>query len=155
MKVSVPKETGYETKANALLPLEEDPELYKLDKTNSVQWELRSTPADANSPSHWCQVRVLQGTETPRQMSRWQIDVEKVVAGLNTTTKDAQRPLMEACMRSGPKAIFGAAIDYMAQNLFDQGLPAALATDVKNGNNLAETAYRAAGVKGHISVDVL
>ena len=99
MKVSVPKETGHQTKAKALLPLEEDPELYKLDKTNSVQWELRSTPIDANSRSYWYQVHVRQGTETPRQMSRWQINVEKVVVGLNATTKDAQCPLMEACMR--------------------------------------------------------
>ena len=135
--------------------MEEDPELYKLDKTNSVQWELRSTPTDANSPSYRCQVRILQGTETPRQMLRWQIDVEKVVAGLNATTKDVQRPLMEACMRSGPKAIFGAAIDSMAQNLFEQGLAAVFATDVANGNNLAETAYCTAGVEAHISVDVL
>ena len=68
MKVSVPKENnGLQKKAKALLPLEEDPELYKLNKTNSVSWDLQSTPSAADSPTHWCQVRVPQGTETPRQ----------------------------------------------------------------------------------------
>ena len=123
MKVSVPKETsGLQKKTKALLPLEEDSELCKLDKTNLVSWDLQSTPADNGSPTHWCQVRALQGTKMPRQMSRWRLDATKVVVGPPATTAATQRPVMEACMYPGPLAIFGGAVELMAQAAFDAGL---------------------------------
>ena len=152
MKVSVPKETnGLQKKAKALLPLEEDPELYKLDKTNWVSWDLQSTPTDNGSPTHRCQVCVLQGTETPRQIIRWRLDVQKVVVGPPVKTAATQRPVMEACMRPGPLTIFGGAVESMAQAAFDAGLPAALAANVTAGNNDWERAYRLAGNDAHVN----
>ena len=112
MKVSVPKETsgGIQKKVKALLPLEEDPELHKFDKTNLVLWDLQSTPADNASPTYRHQVRVLQGTQMPCQMSLWQFDATKVVVGLAVTTAATQRPVMEARVHPGPLAIFGGAV---------------------------------------------
>ena len=155
MKVSAPKETCIRTKAKALLPLEEDPELCKLDKTNSVSWDLRSTPRSADSPTCQHQVRVLQGTKTPRQIIRWPLDVQKVVVGLPVTTAATQRPVMEACVRPGPLAIFGGRVESMAQAAFDAGPPATLAADVTAGNNDWERAYRLAGNNAHIDKDML
>ena len=99
---------------------------------------LRSTPSNAASPTHRCQARVLQGTETPCQMMRWQMDAQKVAARLAATDVSVQRPIMEACMHPGPLSIFGGVVDGPAQVLFHQGLETALATDGANKNNNEE-----------------
>ena len=50
MKVVPPKTNGYRKKADLILPLEEDPEdMHQLDKTNSVSWNIKTIPADADS----------------------------------------------------------------------------------------------------------
>ena len=58
-------------------------------------------------------------------------------------------------MRPEPLAIFGGAVESMAQAAFDVGLPAALAADVTAGNNDRETACRLAGNAAHITKDTL
>ena len=87
-------------------------------------------------------------------MMRWQLDAQKVVAGLNATTA-VQHPIMEACMRPGPLSISSGAINSLAQVTFDRELEQALQIDANNSNNLAETAFRAAGTAAHITTGVL
>ena len=96
MKIS--PSTEQTKKPESLLPLQDNPELYCLDKTNSVSWELLTDPADANSAQY--------RFETAHQMVRWQLDVEKVCVGLGVTTVATQQPIMEAMMRQGPKSAF-------------------------------------------------
>ena len=43
---------GTSKKMHHVLPLEEDAKPRKLDKSNSVSWELKTNPADADSPTH-------------------------------------------------------------------------------------------------------
>ena len=86
MKVVPPKEVT-KTISKIILPLVDDPEVDKLDKTNSVSYELRSSPADSNSPKYKVMVRVLTGGESPRAAIKWREDVDKVIVGLNITLK--------------------------------------------------------------------
>ena len=104
MKVSPPTERV--KKPELLLPLQDNPELYRLDKTNSVSWDLLTDPADANSTKNRFQARILQGNESVRHMVRWKLHVEKVLVGLGVTTVATQQPIMEAMMRQGPKSAF-------------------------------------------------
>ena len=54
-------------------------------------------------------------------------------------------------MRPEPLAIFGGAVESMAQAAFDAGLPAALSANVTAGNNDWERAYRLAGNDAHVN----
>ena len=108
MKIS--PSTERTKKPEPLLPLQDDPELYRLDKTNSVSWDLLTDPTDANSAKYRFQARILQGNETARQMVHWKLDVEKVYTGLGVTTVATRQPIMEAMMRQGPKSAFRGSI---------------------------------------------
>ena len=88
MKISVPNKEPKSPKT-FLLPLIEDDEMYRLDKSNSVVYNLKTQPAaGAGSPEYKYQVRVLQGTEDVRAILKWKGDVFKVCVGLNVTTLD-------------------------------------------------------------------
>ena len=154
-KVVVPKDFGYLKKAESLLPLIEDLELYKLDKTNSVSWELSTQPGTAGAPTYKYQVRVLTGTETARQMLRWRLDVIKVCTGLNVTTLATKRPIMEACMRPGPLSNFNAAVEASAQVRYNAALETAYATDQVDGNAIASGRVIARGAGYYLHVDDL
>ena len=105
MKIVPTKENGFQKKHDLILTLQEDvEETYTLDKTNSISWELSSRPGTAGAATYKFQCRILTGDETPRQMIRWRQDVIKVCVGLHVDTLDTRRPIMEACMRAGPKA---------------------------------------------------
>jgi hypothetical protein len=88
MKIAATKSDGFQKKSDPLLPLTEDIELYKLDKTNSVSWELSTVPVTAGAARYKFQCRVLQGDKMPQQMICWHLDVMKVVTGLNVNTVD-------------------------------------------------------------------
>ena len=128
---------GKSKTAPHLLSLEEDDGLYYLDKTNSVSWELYTVPADHASAKYKFQVRILQGDETPRQMVRWRLDVTKVCVGLDVTTLETRKPVMEACMRAGPKANFEAGLLVCATEPYNAALTAAAVTDRAAGNTAA------------------
>ena len=146
MKVVVAKDVGYLKTSDHILPLQDDPNLYKLDKTNSVSWDLRTIPADANSPTYKFQARILQGDETPRQMIRWRLDVMKVWNGLNLTDYDTRRPIVEAMLRPGPLAQFHASLHLSEEADYEAALNAALITDQAAGDTVASDAVVANGV---------
>ena len=113
MKVVPPKSNTVSTKA-ALLPLMEDTEQYKLDKANSVSYELRTQPGDNNSPTCKYLIWVLEATESIRQVLKWRKDVDKVSIGLNVNDFEAKKPLVETLMRTGPLALFHKSIQVSA-----------------------------------------
>ena len=59
MKIATPNNNGFQKKSDSILPLLEDVELYKLDKTNSVSWELSTQPGTAGAATYKFQVRIL------------------------------------------------------------------------------------------------
>ena len=155
MKIS--PSTERTKKPEPLLPLQDDPELYRLDKTNSVSWDLLTDPADANSAKYRFQARILQGNETARQMIRWKLDVEKVCEGLNVTTVATRQPIMEAMMRQGPKSSLRQAMRFLTNRAYQQALEAAADADALagGGTTAARDAVTAAGTAPLITVDML
>ena len=126
MKVTVSKETTSKLAVSLLLLLIEDhEECYKLDKTNSVSYDLRTVPADADSPKYKKQVRVLVGTESVRAMLKWRQDVDAVCDGLNVTTLETKVPVVETLMRAGPLSLFRQSLDAEAQVAYDTAVAAA------------------------------
>ena len=142
-------------KSEHLLPLIEDVELYKLDKTNSVSWELSTQPGTADAPRYKFQVRILQGDETARQMIRWRLDVCKICIGLHVATLGTKKPIMEACMRPGPLSAFHSALSVMAGQAYTTALEAALQTDIADGDTVASDAVRGHGKEHYQHVDHL
>jgi hypothetical protein len=124
MKIAQVKNETTKPKNQVLLPLTEDVEEFKLDKTNSVTFDLCTVPTDADSPKYHYMVRILTGNETVREIFHWKTDVIKVCQGLNCTTKETCRPIMEACMRTVPLANFHASLHMCADKHFKERLAA-------------------------------
>ena len=146
MKIVPTKEYGSQKKSTLILPLKEDvEETYTLDKTNSISWELSTRPGTAGAAAYKFQARILTGDETPRQMMRWRQDVLKVCVGLHVNTLETRRPIMEACVRAGPKAVFEGAIKAQAKVAYLTALKAARAIDAAAGDTVASDAIVAQG----------
>jgi hypothetical protein len=144
MKVSLPKETNTKP-SKMLLPLVEDPSDYELDKNNSVSYNLRTIPADDDSPTYKCVVRVLAGNESVRSIIKWKADAIKVAKGLNAIDLASKLPIFETLMRTGPLALFGQSM--LAQATMAMEAAIAAAPDVAAGNVI-----RAAGPAPHQDV---
>ena len=156
MKIVPSKECGSQKKSNLILTLQEDvEETYTLDKTNSISWELSTRPGTAGAATHKFQCRILAGDETPRQMMRWHQDALKVCVGLNVSTLDTRRPIMEACVRAGPKAVFEGAINAQAKVAYLTAMKVAKAQDAAAGNTNASDAVEANGQDHYIANDML
>ena len=150
------KENGFQKKHDLILTLQEDvEETYTLDKTNSISWELSTRPGTAGAATHKFQCRILTGDETPRQMMRWRQDVLKVCVGLHVSTLDTRRPIMEACVRAGPKAVSEGTINAQAKVAYLTALKAAKAQDAVDGNANASDAIKANGQDHCIANDML
>ena len=82
---------GFINRANSILPfLPEEATSTKLTKDNSVTLELRSIPANVDSPKIKYSVRIVSGTETPREIIHWCNDlVNQVFPGLGLTEADS------------------------------------------------------------------
>jgi hypothetical protein len=151
MKNVIPKTAVGPKKSPPVLPLEEDEEAYRLDETNSITWELSTQPGTANAATYKYQVRILTGSKTPRQLVRWRMDLNQVVAGLNLTMVATIKPVHLACMRTGPKAIYDASCDasMSAEESYEVALQAAIAADAATGGGAtaAQDAVRARGAR--------
>ena len=134
MKIANTSNNGFQKKSTLILSLKEDiEETYTLDKTNSISWELSSRPGTAGAATYKFQCRILTGDETPRQMMRWRQDTLNVCKGLSVTTLATRRPIMETCMRAGPRAVFDGAMNAQAKVAYLQALNAAKAADATAG----------------------
>ena len=92
--------------AKILLPLIPDLSEDELTADNSVQFSLRSTPSDANSPKHKVTVRILKGGKQVRAMVNWYQDVNKVLVGLNVTDYTGAINLNTTMMTATPSSVF-------------------------------------------------
>jgi hypothetical protein len=154
MKNVLPKTAVGPKKSPPVLPLKEDEEAYRLDKTNSITWELSTQPGTANAAKYKYKVRILTGSELPQYVVHWRMDLNQVVRGLNLTTVDTIKPVHLACMRTGPKAIYDASCDASAKESYEVALQAAIATDAAAGGGAtaAQDAVRARGVAHYSQV---
>ena len=145
-------------KVELIIPLADDKkESTKLTKDNSVSWELRTIPGNNDSAAYKLNVRLLEGDETVRQQIQWRTDVIKACVGLNATTLDSRRPIMEACMRTRVLTLFQHSLSTQAQDAYNAAMTAAEATDVANGNHDAANQVRTNGVdhyraNGHLDL---
>ena len=130
-------------KVDLIIPLADDKEHHKLTKENSLTWEPRTVPGDANSPTYKVQVRVLSGSESVRQMMRWWKDLEKLCTGLNATDLASMKPIMIACVRPRVETLFEATLLARAEVDYNAALEAALKTDQVAGDTTASDAVKA------------
>ena len=89
-----------------LLPLIPDLSEDELTADNSVQFSLRSTPTDPNSPKYKVTVRVLKGGEQVRTMISWYQDANKVITGLHVTDYAGAVNLVTTMMTATPLSVF-------------------------------------------------
>ena len=82
MKVSVPKDNGFQKKT-PILTFVDDESSYGLTKANAVSFDRKVDPDEDDSATFKTMVCVLEGNRTIFQLLRWQQDVDKVLAGLN------------------------------------------------------------------------
>ena len=104
MKISVPKDNGFQKKT-PVLTLVNDESSCRLTKANAVSFDLKVDPNKDNAASFKTMVRVLEGNETVRQLPRWQQDVDKVLMGLNAKEVAEQLSVPSALMRPSPAAV--------------------------------------------------
>ena len=134
MKIAPSASSGKPSKkVNHIIPLEDDEAHHKLTKENSVTWELRTVPADGNSPTCEVLTRVPSGEESVRQMLRWAKDLDKVCIGLNATDLASMKPIMRACMRPRVETLFEATLLALAELDKAEALKAAQVADNGTG----------------------
>lgn len=105
-----------------LLPLVPEKEVEKLDKSNSVTFELRTNPTDGNSPKYKFTCRVLDGSESVRMILQWVKDNTKVLAGLNVTAIGTKVTMTETMLKGTPLALYNDKIAELAKPRFDQAV---------------------------------
>ena len=91
---------GFIHRASSILPfLPEEATATKLTKDNSVTLELRSIPSAVDSPKIKYSVRIVSGTETPREIIHWCNDlINQVFPGLGldeTTSGPGQQAILK------------------------------------------------------------
>ena len=96
---------GFIHRASSILPfLPEEQTATKLTKDNSVTLELRSIPGDVDSPKVKYSVRIVSGTETPREIIHWCNDLENQVfpgLGLNEVTSGPRQQAILKTVTTG------------------------------------------------------
>ena len=70
MKVAPPKDVAKAIR-KLILPLEYTPEDHKMDKHNSVTFDLSTAPGTATAPKCKYQARILTGQESVRAVLIW------------------------------------------------------------------------------------
>ena len=88
---------AYGVKATPLLPLIDDDDEHKLTKENSVKYLLRSNPA-SDENKYTMLFRILEGTESVRQVLKWRHDAGKLCPGMNVGDCPNALPLLETIM---------------------------------------------------------
>ena len=78
-----------------------------LDKTNSILYDLRTIPSDANSTTFRFALPIMDGTEEDVEtILNWGSDVDRVIKGLNLTTYTPMVGIAHSCLRGTPLFAF-------------------------------------------------
>ena len=123
MKVVLPKEGPTKPKKHYPLPLVPDKEDDILDKNNSVNYELKTSPADGNdSPKYKYNARVLDGTESIRQIIMWKHGVAQVLEGLGLDAIASKQRITETLLKGAPLSIYVGQIERNARTRYTRAL---------------------------------
>ena len=140
MKVNLPKDNGFQKKT-PILTLVDDELSYRLTKANAVSFDLKVDPDKESSATYKTMVRVLEGSETIRQLLRWRQDVGKVLVGLKAKEAPEQLSVLSALMRPSPAATFNAELIELTSVRYNSAMAAAMAAD-QGRNDGQKTAER-------------
>ncbi len=88
-----------------LLPLVPEP-ADKKTADNSIQYQLRTQPTDADSPTYKLSILILKGGETVRAILKWMEDSAKILRGLNVTGGPDQYETLQATLDGTAKSLF-------------------------------------------------
>ncbi len=146
MKIAQTKPTSTMTTRKPLLPLVPEVAIEELDKSNSVSYECRVNPADANSAKYKVSVRILTGSEDIRTLLTWMDNVERVVAGMNLDTHGPRTTMVRTMMRGTPQSLYDAGLRAAAQSALERAYSAA-------ADDAARQAVEANGVDHYRHVD--
>ena len=83
MKVALPTSNGDTKRKLHILPLVPDEDADALTKANSLTFDVPTITGSNDSPKYKMSIRVLQGTETARQVLQWKTSVATLIQGLN------------------------------------------------------------------------
>ena len=98
-------------KKKPLLPLEPEIDDVELTKHNSVGFELRSVPAEANSAKYKVVARILTGNESLSVIIKWYKMRLKVINGLNLNTYGPQVAIIQQMLSGTVLATFNTALN--------------------------------------------
>ena len=117
IKATSNQKDGIYNRASLILPfVQEDPEVSKLTKDNSVTLELKVDPADADLAKVKYNIRIVSGTETPREIIHWVNDLlNQVFPGLGLTTGASQRAILHTLTTGNTHQIVKVNPDHQAK----------------------------------------
>jgi hypothetical protein len=130
-----------------LLPLLPTDKVDDLTKQNSATFQLRTDPADADSPTFKISARILQGDEALRVILRWKMSLHQIMIGLNLRTAAGKIQICETLMRGTPLTLFQTKILELATRVHERFVAAEV-------DLVARAALIAAGVQPAHSVQV-
>ena len=153
MKIALPKSDGSK-KAVPILTLVDEDSSYRLTKANSASFDLKVSPGDANSSSYKLMVRILEGSEIPRQILRWWHDAQKLFAGLGAMTAATQLPILKAIMWPHVQGLFNTAMTTLAGSRYNAAMETAIVKDQtrNDGQNTEQDTVRNNGRPYYLQV---
>ena len=105
--------------ARSYLSLADEEVATKLTKDNLVTLELWSIPADPDSAKVKCNVRIVSGTETPREILHWTNDLtNQVFPGLGLdqpTSGPGKKALLQTLTTGNAFQVVKVTTEYQAQ----------------------------------------
>jgi hypothetical protein len=127
-----------------ILPL--IPEKVKYDRSNSVAFKLRMTPADANSQTYELQVPMIKGSESVREVLDWRLKMNRVFAGMGANDGPSQMELVNRVVTDAATTVFVEAVA-REQRINHRALrDAERDAAIANGDDRAEQDRRVAAI---------
>lgn len=125
MKVAPPSSKPGVQRKPHVLPLVIDEKADALTKANSITFDVPSTTGDNDSPKYKLSIRVLQGTETARQVIAWKTTALNLLTGLDVTGFAAARTILRQTVKGNALNNFDAAAIVFCELLKEQNIETA------------------------------
>ena len=147
MKIIVPKDTnqGKAGFKKPLLPLVPDPSLFQIEKGKSMEFMLRTDPADQDCAKFKMSARILHGDESIRAVILWKRDLIQVEEGLNATTYDEKCRIARTLMRGTALGLFENKLTSLKTEAYDTAMANAADAAARN-------AVAAQGINHYVDV---
>ena len=140
MKLAPPSSKTTVARKAHILPLVLDEEADALTKINSITFDVPSTPGANDSPKYKQSIRVLQGTETARQVITWKTTAAALLAGLSVNTYTGSMTILRQTVKGNARNNLDASGQVHCETLKARAIAAA----VRGGNAQAIATARTA-----------